>query len=712
MTSGIANGGVRMVLGWLRYGRGPLAPEASDGREDLWKLYVEDEMDMCEAGSRHRQCWCGAWIWSRTCSLGDQCCYKHPIIKMQLCDASVPHIDKVLPLQRLALDSSSAIARERIVFVEHASAGIVWGRMFSASRNEQLLMSYLQSEWAATCFTPHHVEASMIPDACWHRVASAAGIRTALSLQMALGPSIQWAAWLHRMLFPSGAFAHDRKTSESIGVDCAQLGECEMPANMQGSSARSAQSLDHTLVPSNGRSICLECRHWRATDKQQRCSRCQVFLCLYCVRVHICRHVLQSVEDTNDTRVNMAAHQLDSLVGAASNCAAIAGALKAPIQNSRGPTIFPSGVAVLSGLAAKCAEETPALRPRRKVECGSDVLCARFSSSMLAVHTAAHLRVFRRGDWKTLMSSPLKQDRLVMELLEDRSLLVYTTARGLSVLNLEDSVASLAKTEGRERQLHLAGLNLLTGCTASVDLRDLERKDFPIISTWNCKPLGLDGAGAIASVAAWDTSRSLSQDLTWLDLRQKELIPLHFDCSTLTKDPMRWTTAAVGFCNKGPVAVIGTAAGDIVAIELRQPKVPLWCIRNKEHGSVSNIYLSSWLVIAEMTSTTSNHSDEHISQNVCQAVSGCGATLAFMTGTQCFATASGSSEPSQSLLACGVGSALMVVGEKPPATKGSCSSLQSGLDIDMQDASNKKKVGGTRKQGVGAKEHRRRSRPQ
>lgn len=299
-----------------------------------------------------------------------------------------------------------------------------------------------------------------------------------------------------------------------------------------------------------------------------------------------------------------------------------------------------------------------------------------------------------------------------MELLEDRSLLVYTSARGLSVLNLEDSEMSLAKTEGRERQLHSAGLNLLTGCTASVDLRDLEKKDFPIISTWNCKPLGLTATGAIAATAAWDTSRSLSQDLSWLDLRQKELIPLHFDSSTLTKDSLKWTTAAVGVGSQGPVAVVGTAAGDVAAIEVRQPKVPLWCVRNKEHGPVSNIYFSSRLVVAEMTSTTSNHSGEYISQNIFHAISRCGATLAFMTGIQCFATASGSSEPSRDLVACSIGSGLMIVGEKPPVTKGSCASLQSGLDIDTQDASNKKKVGGTRKQGAGAKGHRRRSRPQ
>ncbi|CAE8600059.1 unnamed protein product [Polarella glacialis] len=713
MAAVIATGGVRMVLGWLRFGHGQFDPEAAEGREELWRVYVEDEVEARrdETGvalGGKCQSWCGAWLWSKSCKFGNQCGHAHPPLQLKLCDASVPHIDKMPPMQCLALHESTVMGRERIAFVEHEHAGVVWGRVFSVSKNEQLLASFLRSEWAQSHIplTPQElVVASAIPDACWHRVATAAGMKTTLPLQAALGPCIQWAPWLQQM-FSTRAEHQDNEVldaqdnnsnfnNSSTALE-SPLGQTEI--SMAGYPT-SEQTSNISAAP--GRSQCLECRHWRGVDKHERCGGCQSSLCQHCVRIHICR----CTADFSEINASLHSERLGSLVGAAADCAAVARAIASTnilqvLSGSRGPSApgVPAGVSVVCGLVARCGEERVPLRPVRTLDCGAEVLCARFSGALLAVRTATQLRVFRREDWKTLSSLPAPPGKnvqhYVTELLEDTSLLISTAPKGLSVLNLEDGESTLVKTEGDEWQLHATERpQLLAAHASSLVLRDLGKPNLPVISTWQCSPLGLVSSGAIAVASKANSTSADRRDLLWIDPRQQEASILQLDCSAFVKETSRWTAAAVGSNSQGSLAILGTASGDLVAVELRMPKVPLWCISRPHQGPVRKIYLAPRMVLAEFQPF------ESFAKSRFQVASLQGTPLAVFTGMQAVATGSGSLGQSPNLLACGVGSALTIVGAVPSAACGDAKG----------EATAKKKTGARFRN---PKDHTRRSRPQ
>lgn len=315
---------------------------------------------------------------------------------------------------------------------------------------------------------------------------------------------------------------------------------------------------------------------------------------------------------------------------------------------------------------------------------GAEVVCARFSEALLAVRTETQLRLLRCEDWKTLISSSTPARRTkdpAIELVEDRSLLISTTAEGLSVMNLETKSVTSLKTGIHDWQLQVMEQpSLLTAQASSVLLRDLDRANLPVVSSWSCNPLGLCRRGALAI-----NSRIPSQAL-WLDPRQPELTPLNINCSAFVQGELEWTCGAVGSSHNN-LAMLGTA-GELVALDLRQSKVPLWCLA--QHGTVKSICLTSRLVLTEIYAQGSVAGIE--ANQRFQVASLQGMPLALFTGLQGVASGEVSSH-----FACGVGNALSIFGAPASAFK-----------PEAMDAPVKKKAGyrSTRKQ------HKQASRPQ
>lgn len=674
LACSIARGGVRMVLKWLRFRHYAHAwhaealAETVEDSNDLWALYVED-VEPGSMGGWHHCFWCGAWLWNRNCRMRQRCKFVHPDVHLKLCDGTIPANvnSKMIPVRRVNLHSSEHIPYERIIFVEHAKAGIVWGRVFNSAKNAILIASFLQSPWLVEAF-PHSQPLSLaipavssIPDTCWHQVATAAGLRTLLKLQVALGPNVQWGPWLHQAT--SG-----NQTENSSHLKLAER-----------------KAIDYTVVTAkSGRARCAECLQWRGYGSYDRCGNCNHFLCQQCSGRHICKDLVQLANvEVNADHQCLQAECLGSLLGAAADCAAITSALRAraPLHCRRArsnvATSSMAGSAVVSGLVEQSMREQPPLLPSRVLDCGSEVLAACYSSALLAVQSRQQVRVIRRDDWKTLVSAPAPPARswdLGLEVLEDKSILIATADSGLSVLNLETRSPTLVPTQGEEWQLRAIRKGLLTASTSTAALRDLERPNLPLVHTWSCCPLGLGSTGAIVVPAC-----SGGQHLQWLDPRQPDLVAsdLLSDYEGFEKSfRANWTAAALAGKNEY-LAVLGTAMGDLAVADLRQPKVPVWTIKHLGHGSVRRIHVTDRMIFTRTVGsplvTQADSGRAHDPLKLTHAVSWQGRSLAAFAGLHVFATASGSAPGtgplSKSLLACGVGNSVLVVGAAPAVGK-------------------------------------------
>jgi len=648
LSANITSRGVRGVLRWLRIGA--WEAEALESREDVWGLYVEDA-EPGENGAWHGKFWCGSWIWNHHCRMGQHCKFMHPEVKLKLCHAKVSgNVNgKMIPARRVNLQEACHIAPERIIFVEHAEAGIVWGRIFNLPTNRKLMAAFLQSPWFAQAFPNARVQPSVseehpacfIPDNCWHQVAAAAGLRGLLKLQLALGKGVQWAPWFQRFSSEKRQESRYLKLAEGKPIDW----------------------VDYTLETSkNGRARCAECLQWHGCDPTDRCKDCRRFLCRACCTIHICQHSVQ-LRDAQGINANECSEteRMGSLIRAAAECTAIASALRA-----RNPKYHrPAGGAQWSELVEHCRHEEPRLLPSRVLDCGSEVLSACYSSALLAVRTTQQVRVIRRDDWKTLLSmpAPLAQSGdLGLEVLEGRSLLITTAKNGLSVLKLDTLKSTVVHTQGDEWTLRALDKGLLTANAGAASLRDLERPNLPLIAMWRCHPLSFGSTGAI--VVSPESKNNAGQSVQWLDPRQSELVALNLfgEC----KDEFDWTAAAIAPGGGEHLVVLGSRSGRLVAADLRQPKMPLWSIQHMGHGAVGRIHASDRLLLA----------DSHLAldagfDKLTQAVTWQGRSLAVFKGMHVVGTPSGPApgpQP-QSLLACGIGNSVLVVGAAPPVAK-------------------------------------------
>jgi hypothetical protein len=555
------------------------------------------------------------------------------------------------------------------MFVEHAEAGIVWGRIFNADKNAKLISAFLQSPWFSETFPfsqalPAGSEVpsvELIPDTCWHQVAAAAGLRTLLKLQVAVGKNVQWTSWLHQLSLRKQTYP---KPQEVV--------------------------LDHTLQASkNGRAVCAECLHWRATEICDRCEHCRRFVCQACsaIQCHLCPDSVQ-LRDTQEviTDSSLPQESMGSLIGAAAECTAIGSALRARIpkhcRNVRSSLSPVAGGALWSGLVEQCTCEQVPLMPSRLLDCGSEVLAASYSHALLAVRTRQQVRLIRRGDWKTLLSVPSATPCFDpgLELLEDRSLLITTVSNGLNVLQLETLESTLVNTERNDWLLKVVDKGLLTASTSAACLRDLERPKLPLISTWCCHPLCFGRAGAIV-VAPPSKNQQRSQTLQWLDPRQSELVSQNllskWECfEKANQTECVWTAAAIApRGDDDHVVVLGSSSGQLVATDLRHCRLPLWSINRVGYGTVRRIYASERLLFAEtymapQASPQDIHLDGRLNK-MTQAVSWHGRSLAVFTGMHVVASRSGAclESKSESLLACGIGNSVLVVGAPPSVVK-------------------------------------------
>jgi len=216
---------------------------------------------------------------------------------------------------------------------------------------------------------------------------------------------------------------------------------------------------------------------------------------------------------------------------------------------------------------------------------------------------------------------------------------------------------------------------LLTANTGAVTLRDLERPNLPLIHAWCCQPVGLDCKGAIVVTPQHANCTSLS----WLDPRQPELVPLNlvYDYEGSEKQmQVKWTAAAVAQGSNEHLAVLGGDMGELVAADLRQQRMPLWSTKHAAQGVVSRLHVSGRMVLADtMPSVAADAGSDVRSRRLSQAVSWEGRSLAVFTGVHAVASPSDTTAAGkqQSLLACGIGNSLLVVGAAPPVAKERCS---------------------------------------
>jgi hypothetical protein len=325
--------------------------------------------------------------------------------------------------------------------------------------------------------------------------------------------------------------------------------------------------------------------------------------------------------------------------------------------------------------------EQPPLLPSRVLDCGSEVVAACYSSALLAVQSAQQIRVIRRDDWKTLISVPAPPVRnwdLGVEVLEDKSIMITTVSNGLSVLNLETCASTSVSTQCDEWQLRATEKGLLTANTGAATLRNLERPDLPLVSTWCCRPLGLGNTGAVVIPLNAFKNEESKQHLQWLDSRQPELVTSSLLCDYEGFEKsfrINWTAAALAPRSNEHLAVLGGAMGELVALDFRQPKVPLWSIKRVGHGAVKKIHATERMVFAETDGSTPVVPQDAAPDRFksIHAVSWHGRSLAVLAGLHVVAAPSGAAPQtgplSPSLLACGVGNSLLVVGAAPPVAK-------------------------------------------
>eukprot|EP00746_Dinoflagellata_sp_MGD_P000647 gnl/MRDRNA2_/MRDRNA2_101161_c0_seq1.p1 gnl/MRDRNA2_/MRDRNA2_101161_c0~~gnl/MRDRNA2_/MRDRNA2_101161_c0_seq1.p1 ORF type:complete len:700 (+),score=80.11 gnl/MRDRNA2_/MRDRNA2_101161_c0_seq1:107-2206(+) len=658
MAANIASRGVRAVLRWLRIRVWEF--EAVERTEDSWGLYVEDA-EPGDNGAWHDKFWCGSWVWNKNCRMGNHCKFMHPSVKFKLCNETVPgNVNgKMIPVRRINLQDACQVAPERIIFVEHNGAGIVWGRIFNADMNTKLITAFLQSPWffelspfsrvGPAC--PEALPARLIPDTCWHQVAAAAGLRTLLKMQVALGRNVEWASWLHQV--------NPGKQMKIAGPKPAE-----------------ESAIDHTLEASkNGRVVCVECLHWRGSDLYERCSDCKRFVCQACCAVHICQNSAHSFGAQETCKYgSLPKEPMGCLIRAAAECTAIASALRArhvkPCRSARSSPPHVAGGAQWSGLVEQCMVEPSPLRPSRLLDFRSEVLSACYSSALFAVRTKQQIRVIRRDDWKTLLSVPaasMPSCESGLEVLEGRSLLITTASNGLSIHHLETLESTLVHTQGDDWLLKVVGNGLLTGSAGAACLRDLERPNLPLISTWCCQPLSFGSTGAI--VIAPDCRPQFSLSLRWLDPRQPELLAWNLlsEWKGFAKGTASsWTAAAPAPSDDEHLVVLGNSNGQLIATDLRHSRMPLWSIDPLGIGAVRRIRASEHLIFAE-----TNAARDARPNPMTQAVSWNGRSLAVFTGMHVVASPSGaaSGPKSKSLLACGIGNSVLLVGAAPSVMK-------------------------------------------
>lgn len=497
-----------------------------------WLLHV---VDFDPTLSESLRDWCGVATFGQRCFHGARCKFVHPQRSLRLCGTlQPPSRKKLAPMLQIPLDEAECIATDRVRFIEHSIGGIIWGAVFPAHLNDQLLVAFLRSGFAcglpASGLNSVPVSALLAED-CWHRIAFFAGVRSTLQLQQALGPRVGWLAWLWQ-------HGEHSDTDRRCGSACGQY-----PQLHHGRPVESCESQTPLL-----------------------CRRAVVF-------------VNQQVR---------AAH-LGSLMGAAVECACVHRCLggqhtHVSMDESQPSSIYlspPSLNCSLGSAAMYCLRDDSTRVALRNLNLGAEVLASRASSGLHAFLTTAELRVLRHGDCKSAGILPRQaliasnHWRPSIEIDESRNLLISTTCRGLQLFDLE--APCHARRRGRpsivpsladEWDLRATERGLLVATSQGVTLRDLGRELLPVVQQWGAPALCLTAAGAL-------TTQRSAGTLELVDPRRPQPVVLGFSCFGPRGSP--WVCAAQG-PRGGSLFALGSAEGNVSTVDCRMMRSPLWSL--------------------------------------------------------------------------------------------------------------------------------------